>query len=582
MKLDMKKSLICLLILAGCAALVGETQKTSLVQMLDSEAETGQISRAEYLAYRLMSLTGSEALPEKYRGCEPDESRMGTSLKMEARSLVDSATGSDKRLLQSVLSRPVDLPLSQISPSGLFKLHYTHEQGDAAADTFITQCAQAYDDVYDLIVNQLGYPAPPIDDIAEPEYDIYVYNLSGYGMTTAESAAPRGSYPHAYTSYIEMDNDFRSTYTRGVDGMLVTAAHEFFHIVQIGMRSYTIRIVPSAWLYEGMATWMEDYAYDEINDYLQYLPHYLSTLDRSFNTFNGLHEYGSCIFYHMLEQKYGADILKTVWQEFATEEVWDALDNALKTIGSSLASEFADHMLWNYFTGERADLQRFYAEGDMYPLVEPANEYDISDALSFSDVLEPMSADFVIVQPQVFGQLLIDPFMDNATDWMVGAVLHPYSGEADASVSGGANTILFSQVNPADQVVIIPTSIKIAKNGMGNEEYRFNLNVGEVTGIEPGIQYIKPNPFQPDVHANGLTVCVRLSKKTKKINWVILNETGATVLKVTDILDSEKNGDFEFSWDGTNANGDPVAAGIYIIYVDAGDEIAPGKIAVIH
>lgn len=571
-----------LLVLIAVTTLFGESQKSALVNILDAELESSQISRAEYVAYRLMSLTNHPDLPQKYQSYAPDFSRMGTSLKMEARILLDQETGLNKQLLQSVLMRPVDLPLSQTSPSGLFKLHYTEEGYDAAADTFVTLCAQAYDDVYDLIVNQLGYPAPPIDDLAAPEYDVYLYNVSGYGMTTAESAAPSADYPYGYTSFIEMNNNFERTYTKGIDGMLVTAAHEFFHVVQVGMRSYTIRQIPSAWLYEGMATWMEDFAYDEINDYLQYLPNYVGNLDKSFNTFNGIHEYGSCIFYHMLEKKYGVDILKRIWQEFAEPEVWDALENALQSVNSSLALEFADHMLWNYFTGERAFPQLYYPEGELYPLVDVASEYEIEQTLGFWDFLPQMSADYVLIRPKLLGQLFIDPTMESPADWMVGTIQQPVIGEPSASVMAAAGNVILPEVNPADDIVIVPINVKIPKNGMADQEYEFTLNLGEIMDLDPGIQSIAPNPFQPSIHHHGVSTVVRLSEKTNKITWSILNELGAQVRHETLVLDSKRSGDFELIWDGKNSNGDDAASGLYIIYIDAGQDIEPGKIALIR
>ena len=79
------------------SGLFANTEKISMVDALETELESGQISRAEYVAYRLMSLTNRPDLPEKYKSYSPDQSRMGTSLKMEARALVDNVSGLEKR-----------------------------------------------------------------------------------------------------------------------------------------------------------------------------------------------------------------------------------------------------------------------------------------------------------------------------------------------------------------------------------------------------------------------------------------------------------------------------------------------------
>lgn len=557
---------------------------SSLTEALEADYATGQISRAEYVAYRLMGIRNIPNVPSRYQTLPRTFSRMGTSLMLEARALYDESQGMEKRLLARVLYRPDSLLLSQTSPSGLFKLHYTTKGDDAADHSFISRSALAYDEVYDIIIHQLGYDPPPIDDPLNPEYDVYVYALGGYGMSTPESSAPREKYPNGYTSYVSMDNTFQNTYTKGVEGMLVTAAHEFFHMVQMGMRIFSVKDFDSRFLFEGTATWMEDYAYEEINDYLQYLPHYLRNLSHSFNTFNGLHEYGSCLFYHMLEKKYGADIIKSIWTEFATRDVWSSFDIALQQHASTFKTEIVEHMLWNYFTNVRARPDMYYPEGAFYPLVQPDYIQEVEDEALFSQQATYLSAHYIKLEPTIIGDLILQPGITRPTHWHYAVIEDSAHVKVSTKTLSGSSSLLLPSVNPANALVFIPTNTFCSDNGTTHEydEYSFHITLGQLDEMTPGIQNIYPNPFQPSLHSNGVRINIRLIRKTSRITYHIVNETGAVVYANTVQFEAPLNGDLPLFWNGTNSRGDMVGSGIYMIYIDANQDIQPAKIAVVQ
>ena len=60
--------------------------------------------------------------------------------------------------------RPTNLNLSVTSPSGIFRIHYTNTGSDAVlSPDYPNSVAAIYDEVYDHIVNTLGFPPPPSD-----------------------------------------------------------------------------------------------------------------------------------------------------------------------------------------------------------------------------------------------------------------------------------------------------------------------------------------------------------------------------------------------------------------------------------
>jgi len=580
----MKLNYLAALLVFVAAVALADAKKMALNETLSADLNNGAIDRAQFVAYQLMGIKNSPKLPDRYKSLQREMSRMGTSYMMEASALVNETAGPDQLLLRSVLYRPDYLPLSMDSPSGLFKLHYSDVGQDAAADTFVAMAAKSFDYSYDVIVNQLHFDPPPHDDIDGPQYDVYVYDLGDYGLTTPDGAAPTDAHPNGAVSFIHMDNTFDRTYTRGVDGMLVTTAHEFLHMVQMGYRNFTTTDFDSRWLFEGCAVWMEDYAYDDINDYLQYLPYYLGHPDQSFFTFNGLHEYGSALFYMMLEQKYGPGIIRKIWEQFATKGVFEALDDALRQQGSSFALELSDHMVWNYFTGSRVLPEEYYEEGSDYPEVTPGAIDSLAAIRTISGNANLLSGAYIKVELQGFGEMSIQPEMDAPSNWMY-AVIHQAEGQKpETFISTGGISTMLPDVTPASNVFVIPINVHVPekRNSSVQDEYGFALKLGELGEVTAGIQSIAPNPFVPQLHAQGARINVRLTEKTDKLTLHIATEQGRVIYSQTTLFDSAKKGDFSLHWDGCTTDGELAASGVYIVFIEAQQQIAPGKIALVR
>ena len=183
---------------------------------------------------------------------------------------------------------------------------------------YIDTAAVVVEHVWDVEINQLNYTAPPQNN-GQPtsNYHVYFSDLPYYGITTG-SGIDIPSLPGTnWTSYLELDNDYQEFYTKGLDGLRVTAAHEFHHAVQFG---YNVR-VQDFFFYEMTSTWLEDVLYDNINDYYDYLPTLFSNLGiRNFDDFS-LYAYGNCLYIHMLEKKFGKNIVRDIWNQIKSETV---------------------------------------------------------------------------------------------------------------------------------------------------------------------------------------------------------------------------------------------------------------------
>lgn len=312
----------------------------------------------------------------------------------------------DKDLLISMgvtdVERPI-LDLAYDSPGGHFRIHYTKTGEDAAYKSdstnisgipyYIVNMALIADSVYAREVTGLGFPPPVPDTLCaqgeDARYDIYVLNLSSnvFGMTYPEVDCPPDPANFVSVSaFLELDNDYQHIWTyklRPLDAVRVTMAHEFFHAVQFGIFFSNSWFEENSYWLEMSATWMEEYNYDNINDYYSYLPYFLDVPRRSLQQSpagGDLHPYGAVIFPIYLSEKYGPGIIKAIWMRCRDlglvggsflQAADDAIDSA-SAGAQSIGSAFSEFARWNYFTGLRwsfAQAGERYSEGQNYPLI---------------------------------------------------------------------------------------------------------------------------------------------------------------------------------------------------------------------
>jgi len=268
-----------------------------------------------------------------------------------------------KHLARPTLSGQEAAPF--ISAEGHFAIHYTASGSDApppadangnSVPDWVETVASVFEFVYGSETGSFGYsPAPTLS--GQP-YDVYLQDLaarSEYGYTESDTPVTPGS--NSYTSFIVIDNDFANPlyapYT-GLLGLQISAAHEYHHAIQFGYNYFF-----DMWYAEATATWIEDELYDSINQLYNYLPAYLrnSTLSLdepvSLRTGGG---YGRWIFNRHLAERYGAGIIKVVWDRLRTLPSTSAdipmlpiIDDVLRSYGSSLGSDFLSFTKKLYF-----------------------------------------------------------------------------------------------------------------------------------------------------------------------------------------------------------------------------------------
>jgi len=277
----------------------------------------------------------------------------------------DNFSNEQKSRIKYLLSRPV-LQTSTISPSGFFRIHYDLTGINApsynagwSAEQNATEVANSLDSVYRFEIDYLGYLPPPSDNTGggDDKYDVYIVNQGEVGDKN-------------WTSFIVIDNNYIGYYSSGINGMLVTVAHEFHHGIQLGNYAILNSNIPfrndDIFFYEITSTSMEEFVYNNVNDYYAYMTSYFQHPEVALPKQNG---YNLAIWNIYLKQRFGFEILKQQWEMIPTLEAIRSIDNSLIQVGSSLKEELSTFGIWTYFTNSRAIPGIYFNEAGNYPLI---------------------------------------------------------------------------------------------------------------------------------------------------------------------------------------------------------------------
>src|SRR3972149_7700908 len=227
----------------------------------------------------------------------------------------------------------------------------------------LSMAAMSIDSAYNFEVNYLGYPAPPSDNGMGGDnlYDIYIVNLGGglYGYT--ESEDDLGG--QKYTSFIVVDNDYAGYYSTGIKGARVTLAHEFHHSIQMG--NYILRF-DDTFFYEITSTSMEEFVYDDVNDYYAYMSSYFQNPQKAFAENDG---YNLAIWNIYLKENFGFGIIKKQWELMPTQRAMNTINTSITEAGSSFKHELNNFGVWTHYTKYRTIPNKYFEEAAFYPLI---------------------------------------------------------------------------------------------------------------------------------------------------------------------------------------------------------------------
>jgi hypothetical protein len=326
------------------------------------------------------------------------------------------------------------------------------------------------------------------------------------------------------------------------------------------------------------ATWMEDIVFDASNDYYNYINSNGSNSQLSDPWLRldngGTGSYEDCLWQHYLSEKHGNQIIVDLWAQRAAapgENMKNSYQTVLQSYGSSWGDGWPEMYEWGWFTGSREELPYGFGESPSYLRMNlwagPVTSYPYAAA---------DSVDQIACHPYRFntgtaGQFPLITFNgDDAHCCFQVSVIIEYPETTgvftvermtlDASNDG---TYTPAQAWGNYQYIAVLVTNTLRTGGLKS----YTLGVTETSGpvdvsVAPAaaparltLHPAAPNPF------GGATRIAWSAPRDTRATVRILDVAGRTVRVLHDgpIAAGEGRAD----WDGRNAAGRPVPAGVY-------------------
>ncbi len=279
------------------------------------------------------------------------------------------------------LSGPV-----QVRDTENFRIHYTLEGDDAATEAYIERVAETIEAVYQVQINELGWPLPPSDGNrgGDDRMDVYITNLlsefEGTELGFASQEYPPGDNPNtiavetnAVPGYLVLDNDY-DLGNSDADARRIlraTAAHELHHVLQFGFDQSE----PHGWYYEATSTYMETITLPPDQDATGYMQSIFDYPEICFGAqgdadpTGGQLMYGWWSFMDMLENLIGPDFLLDLWAEIAIAERWTPLETILAnndlTLNDVITRYHVNNLARNYALADEMENWTVWVENDI-------------------------------------------------------------------------------------------------------------------------------------------------------------------------------------------------------------------------
>lgn len=535
---------------------------------------------------KFLQLKAPELLPQtdQIEELTLEDRKCGFTIVTSIKSNIDIFSPEQRDVLQKILSRP-SLQTSIVSPSGFFRIHYdaTNVYGNLpsynpnwSVEQNVAEVAEALDSVYRFEVNYLGYLSPPGDIGAggDDKYDVYIQNQGGglYGYTEPESKIGTVNW----TSFIVIDNDYVGYYSSGIDGMLVTVAHEFHHSIQVGNYSVPDPNSPyrdsDVYFYEITSTSMEEFVYDDVNDYYAYMSSYFQNPEVALPKQNG---YNLAIWNIYLKQRFGFEILKQQWELIPSINAIMSINNTILNAGSSFPGELNKFGIWTYFTNVRARSGVYFEEAANYPLISATFTIPFPSPPPGDLSSKPTANNFLLFNVSTNGDSLIaiitngDTFAASQNANQVFSYDYtlynnPTSGERELTSQYSST---FSAIN---------TSFWSVSEILNTDLVRSDSVL--ISNVDSNESFVYPNPFR--YSTPNIIILLGINSGTE-VDFQVYS-IGLNLIYSASKFVGELNYTPYIEWDGLDSNQNKLGSGVYIYVIKQGDEVIKGKVVIFN
>ncbi|MDO9548850.1 MAG: DUF6055 domain-containing protein, partial [Candidatus Marinimicrobia bacterium] len=468
-----------------------------------------------------------------------------------------------------------------ISSAGQFKFHYT-TAGYYAVDTlstidvgvpdYIYEAAVAAEYVYRILIDTLGFDPPPVDKYEGAETDIYVLNFGGsaYAYTYPEDEVSTTSRSDDWTAYMEIDNDYKelSYSTNGLDGLRVTIAHEYFHVVQLGYNWFfnnglTGSSNGDTYFLEWSSTWFEERAYPEIDDYIQYLGKFFCNPVKSIWDYYD-YAYAMGPFIYFLQDVYDQNLIQKTWEKIKVRYALQSLMEVISEYGGDLATQYNNYVSACYFTGARYnEAYAISPDARYFPKLSVSAQL-FSDDLTIDGTVKPLATRTYSIS-----------FTSN--QYLNLTVKSPASGEFKGSYIIDKNTaadflrkfgdqveVFIGEARTDDQLLVFITNTSTEKTR------NLNLTLTAAETFQTKILALYANPYSWK-NQDPLNIELQLGKFINSLNFQIYNILGQRVYHKSVSAENLDPGILNLEISSDDLRGRNLSSGIYLLRLTADD-----------
>jgi len=403
---------------------------------------------------------------------------------------------------------------------GEFRIHYNTEGTDAIDTTdndgvigipdYIETVAAAFRRTYYVEVDSLQFTRPPSDanTSGSDHFDVYIQNLplSYYALTYADELVGDNNNSaitevNAWTSYIEIRNNYSGFPNTEEENIQVTAAHEFFHSIQFGYDGWDTNY--EIWLLEATAVLMEEIVFDDINDCYQYMPGWFSRpylaldLDTS-------HYYGSFIYFqYIYEHLGGYETIRRIFERSIVHDSYNhdyshlEISEALQSVGSSFQDALNKMVIANLIMSSSPGAGIYsYEEADSYPVqdllpIEETINYLTGDTLTvYNNRLNQFASLYFKIN--TFTPVLVHLTNTSGTnyDLQLHAIREDYQG--NYTIKSG------SQVNIDPTIMMAMYVVVVSQDDTGNDwNFELDFSPGQYETIWAGFTADSTKGYTP-------------------------------------------------------------------------------------
>jgi len=561
-----------------------------------SVAFSQQLNRFQIdsLYNKFIALTQPELITQTSPAIEltAEDKKCGFQIVTDAKSNFDSFSPEQQANVQKILSRP-ELQTNMVSPSGFFKIHYdtTNINGNLpsyvsnwSVEQNVNEVARALDSSYRFEIGYLGF-LPPVGDNGaggDDKYDVYIENQSAglYGYTLPEVRVGNVNW----ASFLVIDNDYSSYYSRGINGMLVTVAHEFHHGIQVGNYAVPSDVSPyrdeDRFFYELNSTSMEEFVFDSVNDYYAYMQSYFSRPDRAMPSLSG---YNVAIWNLFLQMRFGFGILKRQWEIIPSINAILAINKTLIDEGSSFQGELNKFGIYTYYTDNRTNLGPHFEEAANYPLIVPTSRLIFNPPQQNADATSKPTANnfikftisgkgdslYALITNGDANAALVNP--NQAISYSYTLYSNPTSGTRQLTDEYSST---FTTNNPSSWA---------ASEIYNNVLVRSDSMLIPIFNVDGSLAFPNPYRYSSTEGSNGLGINIALNLQSgKEVDFNVYSTGLQEVYSNSKTVGILLNNMVGIYWDGLDNSGERLASGVYIYVVKQGDEVIKGKVVIFN